>query len=394
MEEQLELFGKVTVKSLQPIYTIKDNVEANSIELLKMEENDFDLIVGKGLYHVRQELIYIYPDTNLKEGNDYLESYINPTDKDGKPISSKLGSKNRVKAIGFNFHKGDFKKLYSNGIVCPINSNVESYLCKIESEFSESLKATGGKVFPSFLYKTDETNYKKLANTIEYPITLVGTMKSDGSSLSVFVKDNESGICSRNLLKPLVHQKQVGIKYKIPFANFLKKYFKLPKWCSEPIYQNVDSTDDFVKYGKPYLNNIDSAYNDITWGISESFKLEDGQEGLCLRFELCGETAKGSGNKNNPHAKKKTGLECFGLDYIINGKAVKQPYETYKTFCDTYGIPRVEVIIEPTTFKSKEQLEEVCEDIFKKRMFEGIVLRTLDSQFSCKMMSDAYDAKK
>ena len=180
MEEQLELFGKVTVKSLQPIYTIKDNVEANSIELLKMEENDFDLIVGKSLYYIGQELIYIYPDTNLKEGNEYLESYINPTDKDGKQISSKLGAKNRVKAIGFNFHKGDFKKLYSNGIVCPINSNVEPYLCKIESESSENLKASGGKVFPSFLYKTDETNYKKLANSIEYPITLVGTMKSDG----------------------------------------------------------------------------------------------------------------------------------------------------------------------------------------------------------------------
>ena len=44
-------------------------------------------------------------------------------------------------------------------------------------------------------------------------------------------------------------------------------------------------------------------------------------------------------------------------------------------------------------FKKEEQLIE-CNNYFKDNMIEGIVVRTLDSKFSAKIMNLAYDEKK
>ena len=65
MQKELkeELFSNVTIKALLPIW--KGNDEANSIELAQMNENGFELIVGKGIYRVNDKATYVFPDTNL-----------------------------------------------------------------------------------------------------------------------------------------------------------------------------------------------------------------------------------------------------------------------------------------------------------------------------------------
>jgi hypothetical protein len=45
-------------------------------------------------------------------------------------------------------------------------------------------------------------------------------------------------------------------------------------------------------------------------------------------------------------------------------------------------------------FNSKEEIQKECNDYFKSNLIEGIVLRTIDSNFSAKFMNDEYDSKK
>lgn len=45
-----------------------------------------------------------------------------------------------------------------------------------------------------------------------FPGEYIGTIKTDGSSITIFDNLNESGICSRNLLKPLQITKVVGYR--------------------------------------------------------------------------------------------------------------------------------------------------------------------------------------
>jgi len=366
----------VTVKELLPIFTLKTNEEANAIQLLKCEEHDFDIIVGKGLYNIGDKLLYILPDSNLKPGHDYLSQYINPTNKDGQTISSKLGKNNRVKAIGFNFHKGDFNKLYSNGIVCPNDLTVVDFVYKHqEAEENNKLTVGGRKPFPSFLYKTDETNYKIVANSIDYPVTFVGTVKDDGSSITLYNKNMTFGICSRNLEKPLLIDKQIGVKNYLPDFILRLLPHKIRKHFWKPIYQTVTNNDDFVKYGSKYMDLLMSSYNNVA-----------------LRGELVGKTSLGSGNKANPSKDLETQIHFYGLDYIVAGRAEKAPFEAFYALKEK-GFPIVEVLFNKI-FNSKEELENECLSIFNEKFIEGIVLRTLDSKFSCKFMNDKYDTLK
>lgn len=385
-----KLFMEVTVKELLPIFTIKDNLQAERIELLKCLEHDFDLIVGKELYKVGQKLIYILPDSNLKEGNEYLDDYIKPTDNLGNPLSSKLGSNNRIKSIGFNFHTKDNVKLYSNGIVCPINVDVNNFVYKYEEPENIKNNKNGkesSKSFPVGFYKTDETNYKLISNKLEFPIHLVGTRKRDGSSISIYATFNgKKGICSRNLEKPLTLKVVDNIQYNL--LGKLMSYFKLKpyKWTTKLIYKEIESTSEFVTYGRPVLEKLKTAIH----YLNNDWKLDC--EGFCLRGEVFGKTMKGSGNKNNLDSAVETTIEIFGIDAIINGKTEKLSYAKLDTLSQ-YGFDIVPVYFNQV-FNSKEELETLCEEIVLREKCEGIVIRNLDSTISMKFMSNQYDAKK
>jgi RNA ligase (TIGR02306 family) len=57
--------------------------------------------------------------------------------------------------------------------------------------------------FPAFLHKTDETRLqsepKVLDEAISKGLVLVGTLKMDGTSFTAYRRDDEFGVCSRNL---------------------------------------------------------------------------------------------------------------------------------------------------------------------------------------------------
>jgi len=390
----------VTIKNKIPLF--KGDNKAEKIELIELEETGFDLVAGKGLYEIGDKAVFIQPDYCVSD-IPLFESFIRPFNVDkgvndeSKSMLGKVeGQPRRIRAKKFAFHKGDGVTVYSNGILLPL-IEVQNYLDSIkwpltDIDYTKALGITkyeepeikdkngmnvnGGRVFPPGIYKTDEENINNMWNHIEkhivYPVDFVGTEKVDGSSITIGVKNGEGFICSRNMLKPLTVQKHAGMRNK----TFLEKIMFWTK-PNLNLYKEVQNDDDFIKYGKPYLDIL----------------LEKEQDNIIFRGELNGGSLKGSGNKNNPASKEQPNIKFFGLDHYINGQAVKMPNSLFEYKCDKLNFPRVKTIFNKT-FISKEDLVNICNNYFKTNMIEGIVIRTLDSKFSAKFMSLEYDSKK
>lgn len=402
----------VTIKNKIPLY--KGDEQANSIEVIELEEVGFELVANKTLYQVGDKAIYIQPDYCVSD-IPLFESFIRPNGDESKSMLGKVGGlPRRIRAKKFTLSKepnGD--PVYSNGILLPIN-DVEKY-CKenkkswhnsthwINNSLSEVLNITkyeepeiifnkkdnrnfpdgfkGNFKFPEGIYKTDEENINNLWNHIEkkigYPVTLVGTEKVDGSSITIGVtpKIPEGFICSRNLRKKLTIKKIVGQR-DMTFWETIKFFFG--KNIDTNIYEEVENDDDFVRYGKPYLDLL----------------INSKETNLIFRGELNGGKLKGSGNKNNPASKEQASIKVFGLDRINEyGEAEKIPYLLFKTECEKAGVPLVKEVFNKE-FNSKEELLAECNNYFKTNMIEGIVVRTVDSKFSAKVMNLEYDSKK
>ena len=392
----------VTIKNKIPLY--KGDEQANSIEVIELEEVGFELVANKTLYQIGDKAVYIQPDYCVSD-IPLFESFIRPNGDESKSMLGKVeGLPRRIRAKKFTLSKepnGD--PIYSNGILLPYRE-VHDYLNPNNKDMPELWKLdltkklgitkyeepepvskgglksgqTEGK-FPEGIYKTDEENINNLWNHIEkkigYPIKLVGTEKVDGSSITIGITPEipEGFICSRNLRKKLIIKKVTGRRNK-------KWYEKLLFWTNPDLnlYTEVENDDDFVRYGKPYLDLL----------------INSGETNLIFRGELNGGKLKGSGNKNNPASKEQPNIKIFGLDKINEyGEAEKVPYLLFKTECEKAGVPLVKEVFNKE-FNSKEELLAECNNYFKTNMIEGIVVRTLDSKFSAKVMNLEYDSKK
>lgn len=383
----------VTVKNKIPLFKGKD--QATSIELIELEEVGYELVSQKDLYKVGDKAVLIQPDYCVSD-TPLFESFIRPGGQESKSMLGKVGGlPRRIRAKKFTLSKtADGAPVYSNGILLPYEEVVKAIGKKINSETitkdlgitkyeepdsgTPGLAGKGGRYFPTWLYKTDETNINNLWNHLEkvitYPVVLIGTEKVDGSSITIGRKDLDDYICSRNLIKPFVetrfsHMRELTLKEKF------NKFFTgvTPNLAT---YKEVPTTDTFVLQGKPYLEQLEAYDN------------------FFLRGELNGASSKGSGNKNNPAAKEELNIKFFGLDYINEaGIAVKATRAQFDTFCLVNELPQVKVVFQKK-FKNKAALIKECEAYFKKNMIEGIVIRTVDSQFSAKYMNLEYDSKK
>lgn len=398
----------VTIKNKIPLF--KGEEQANAIELIELEELGYELVANKTLYQIGDKAVLIQPDYCLSDIS-LFKSFIRPINrKTGIPDESismlgKVGGlPRRIRAKKFNLSKvpnGD--PVYSNGILLP-RKEVADYIWKNDytddnllihfyqldltkeldiTKYEEpehtnkyGIKTGASKIFPEGVYKTDEENINNLWNNIEknigYPITLVGTEKVDGSSITIGIRNKEGFICSRNLLKPLTIKKHKGRRKKT-----LLEYLMFWSKPDLNLYEEVRNEDDFVKYGTPLLNKL----------------LASGEDNTIFRAELNGGSLKGSGNKNNPASKEPTNIKIFGVDYIVNGIAKKVSYDEYKATCKYYDLPTVREVFNKE-FNSKEEILQECNQYFKENMIEGIVVRTLDSQFSAKIMNLEYDSKK
>lgn len=365
----------VTITRSIPIF--KNSEPANAIEVINFnfqngDECGFNVVSQKGIYQIGDSAIYIQPDYCLSD-TELFKSFTAPN---GDPNKSKLGKQNRIKAIKFNFQFEDSSDpIYSNGILLPLSEinlpedreesfDIAEFLGITKYEEPEKFKTGNAKGnLPGFLYKTDEENAANLKSHINRVLAggerIGWTLKIDGSSFTQYFKKTVdgwiTGICSRTLEK------------KIP--------------------EDVSSTSD------PWITLS------ISSGLFEKgmkYCQETGKE-LAFRGEIYGEGLRGSGNKLNPHSKCRPGLFIYGVDNLESGFATKLlPYEMTE-ICGILGIP----CLSPTLMSAKtyDELIEEAEEIFKYKLrdsiIEGIVVRTLSSnKLSCKILNNAYDAKK
>jgi len=412
MNYKLPPVSVVTIKNKIPLF--RDGIEATSIELIELNETGFEIVSQKDLYKIGDKAIYIQPDYSLSD----LEIFHSFTQPNGDPKKSRLGSKNRVRAIKFNFNKENkFDPVYSNGILLPYmevykslnpndkdypelwNVNLQKELGIVKWEEAEPTKpgvfSGNSSQFPKGLYKTDEDNINNKWKHFEsiLPNNFVLSKKYDGSSITLWYKDGKCGIASRNQGKPLTFKKVVGRRNKkwFEYLMFWKSKFDLNK------YEEVSNDSDFVKYGKPYL--------DLLKFYCENIKLK----GLVLRGELCGQGSKGSGNKNNPEKNTPTDIYFFGVDYWNDNECERGDEEQFNLTIDHLneisGMNNSNVLFKRCKtigdncinihyIESKNQLVNICENYFKENLIEGIVVRSTDGKFSSKYICNEYDSKK
>ncbi len=421
----------VTINNLVPIF--KDGTQANSIEVVKFNfengnECGFNVIAQKGLYEIGSKAIYIQPDYCLSE-NELFTSFISPG---GETKKSRLGKNNRIRAIKFNFNFDGYRDpIYSNGILMPMRE-VESFLgtkllCDGISrgslhellgitKYEEPETAGSGLIageFPSFMYKTDETNALNIVDHIKRIISegqeMGITLKRDGSSHTTYFKiiDDEykSGVCSRSQEKKM--DQTFVTDYIDTDGNNYHRYFNKETntkgwFCDET---SLFKTDDEVAEFKPVTKEVKDSWVELA---KSSGLLEGGLEyckthgvQLAFRGEIIGQGLKGSGNKVNPDANEKQKLVLFGIDDLSEGFARRINYSSVHNLRDVsnaLGIEYTEsVVVRPKTF---EEFVEICEDIFrtekvKGRIIEGVVVRTMyTNDLSCKYMNLEYDSKK
>jgi RNA ligase (TIGR02306 family) len=115
--------------------------------------------------------------------------------------------------------------------------------------------------FPSFIPKTDETRIQSFPAVLErYPNTIFYvTEKVDGTSCTIFVKDGELNVCSRNLN---IKEDSNNTFWKV--ANELKLKEKLEKECPNIALQG-ELIGDHIQNNKLKINGhkilFFSAYN-------------------------------------------------------------------------------------------------------------------------------------
>jgi len=384
----------VTIKNKIPLF--KGDDQANSIELIELEEVGNILVSQKGLYEIGDKAVFIQPDYSLPDVS-LFESFHRPG---GDPKKTLLGSNGRIKAKKFNLHTGNGVPVYSYGILLSLNE-VQDYSNKVsgnydleglditkilgitkweepEDKSGSGVKGGQSRVFPEGMYRTDEENINNMWNHIDkhigYPITLIGTEKIDGSSITLYYKNGKAGIASRNLDKPLTITKIIGRRDKTLLEKIL--FWTKPDLN---IYKEVESDSDFVRIGKPYLDTFVK--------YCKSLDID-----LALRGELNRQGLKGSGNKNNPSVKLEPNIIFYGLD-LYNSTTIKLNENNFDKCIDECGFNRCKLVFNKS-FNSKEELLKECNTYFKDNLIEGIVVRTLDSNFSAKIMNLEYDSKK
>ena len=197
----------VTVRKITNILPIEG---ADKIEEVVVD--GWSIVAQKGIHSVGKDILYFEIDSFLPEEDKRFESFM------------KFGTRTFEGKVGHRVKTKRLKGVYSQGIIMPISEFPEITDPEYDVDYSEAIGIvkweapeivpSAGKFgdtkgnFPWFLRKSDQERiqniYGKLSQT-NYESTFVGTLKMDGSSITVFYVDGERydnkgiGLCSRNL---------------------------------------------------------------------------------------------------------------------------------------------------------------------------------------------------
>ena len=362
----------VTIKSKSAVQKrdkkTKETIFASSIELLKFNENMFEVISGIDNFQVGDQAVYIQPDYCV-EDNVLFHSYVRPHGDSNKSL---LGKNNRIRAAKFTWREyGSPHLIYSNGILLSVEE-VKQFLGVDELVINEEMVKKIGitkyveednvvdetlKDFPVGISKTGEENIKNVGYDLDFPIRLIGTKKIDGNSITIGKINGREFICLRN--------------QELILDN--------PKTWNRLEY----------KVAKPYLDYI-KTYSEIE---------------IVVRGELNGLGVKGADNGNNPDRLEPTNIKFFNVEgKDSTGVLRKLDRKSFEGSLSNFNfvIKNKELdltfekcpVIFNQVFNSYDELMDFCKGYFKTNKIEGIVVQNFENTFSAKIMNNEYDSKK
>jgi len=447
----MEAVTKTKIEKLIPIF--KDGMPANAIEVARITDCEFDIIVGKGLYKVGDGVVYIMPDYCIPDVELFREYYA----PQGDVKKSKLGKRGRIRATKFNFHfENESDVIYSNGIILPLTI-IEDYINKLsviveetveeenipllqkqlgvikyvaEDSLERSTQHKGiiSNPIPSFLYVTDESRAeaekKQITKVYEDGEEIGMSLKKDGSSITIYCKKAPIeegyvlGICSRKLEKDLGQKELthyiVRDEEGLEIAQLQKYYNKETKekgwintttndfWSNESVQEDIDSQLICIE---PQYREVKDAWVDTVKKFDCLNKLlnycKTHDIELALRGELIGQGNKGSGNKYNKDANGEARIAWFGIDDLSSGFAKRIHYKlphNLKEVCETLGLEYCENY--STGHWTYEEMIAEAKKCFAEiekqngQIIEGVVFRTLHSnKLSVKYINPRYDER-
>lgn len=193
----------VTIRKISEIRPIPD---ADAIELAIVD--GWQCVVKKGEYSVGQSVFYFEIDSFLPFTRPEFE-FLRP--KDGRITVFNGVEGHRLRTI-------KLRKQLSQGLLVPFNKEQWPDGFDPEGDYSDywgvqlyekplpaQLAGTVRSTFPSFIPKTDQERVQNLTQTlarriVDKPTELFEvTIKLDGSSMTVYRRDDDIGVCSRNL---------------------------------------------------------------------------------------------------------------------------------------------------------------------------------------------------
>jgi len=189
------LASVVRVKDVQPIEN------ADFIEFATMESKAWQCVVKKGEIKPGDIAVYMEIDSFLPEEERY--EFLR------KSSYKKMGND-----TGFRLKTARFRGQISQGLLLPLSRfpelsdvsvgddvtktlGIQLYQKPVSPRLSGLVKGS----FPAWLHKSDQERIQNLVHYFEQykDVKFEVTVKMDGSSCSVYHRDGEFGVCSRNL---------------------------------------------------------------------------------------------------------------------------------------------------------------------------------------------------
>lgn len=160
------------------------------------------VVAKKGEYQVDQLALYLEVDSFVPTE---IAPFLTKAGHEPKEFEGVKGERLRTVKLCGQISQGLLLpiSILPNNTVIEVGNDVTDTLgvVKWERPISPQLYGQAKGNFPSFLRKTDQERVQNIGHTLESYInqTFEVTIKLDGSSCTIFVKDENNGVCSRNL---------------------------------------------------------------------------------------------------------------------------------------------------------------------------------------------------
>ena len=358
--------------SIQEIRAIEPIEGADRIEVATI--NDWKVVVAKDVGHkVGDKVVYCEIDSFLPIQPEF-------------EFLRKSSYKKMESQEGFRLKTIRLRGQYSQGLILPLSgaqdvsnrlgNDTDLSKLDIDTEVTELLGIVkyeppipanlGGKVkgnFPSFLRKTDEERVQNLTKEYQSYKEREGKWyvaeKLDGSSATFYLRDNEFGVCSRNL----------DLARPEPFEP--GKMVMCNDGVERPVQENS------------------------FWKVARELDLENKLKSLNRNLSLQGELI-GEGVQKNPYKIKGHRVRFFNVFDI--DKYEYLPLDEFTALIKELGLETVPILDEE--FELPETIDELIKKADGKSLLnnkatrEGFVVRSHDRKISFKAISNKFLLKE